>query len=139
LEGSFELGPYDFYVGADGEYKFLDSSAAITFETAPGNGTGVMKVNYCFGSGTSREMVSVQTGFEKGGVIPLTIRNYEAIETLDEIYNEYSFQGEYNCKSEELWVGFTAYFSGNAFGLSKAAVKDDHLVLNSFGCLGPEP
>ena len=132
------LGPFDFYVGSDGDYAFPDSFAALTFETPPGDGKGVMKANYCFGGDNNNTMVSVQTGFSRDGVIPLTIRKYEEEETVEKIYNEYSLQGEYDCKSEKLWVGLTGYFDNNAFGLSKAAVKDDHLVLNSFGCL-PEP
>eukprot|EP00579_Thalassiosira_antarctica_P002136 CAMPEP_0201872624 /NCGR_PEP_ID=MMETSP0902-20130614/5305_1 /ASSEMBLY_ACC=CAM_ASM_000551 /TAXON_ID=420261 /ORGANISM="Thalassiosira antarctica, Strain CCMP982" /LENGTH=180 /DNA_ID=CAMNT_0048398969 /DNA_START=25 /DNA_END=567 /DNA_ORIENTATION=+ len=136
LEGSFKL-EYDFYKSSDGDYAF-SSETAITFEPPLGEGSGVMKANYCFNTpkgSNSNKMVAVQTGFEKDGVIPVKIVKYEDGETVEKIYNEYSLVGEYDCKSKELMIGNTSYFEGNAYGLKMPAKKDDDLDLNESGCL----
>lgn len=63
---------YDFYTSKSGDYAF-DGSAALTFTKPAGEGSGVMKVNYCFvasNSENANEYVAVQTGFARGGIIP---------------------------------------------------------------------
>ena len=130
LAGSFKL-EYDFFSSGDGNYKF-PGSAALTFSKPAADGSGVMIVNYCFGGDNSNPMVAVQTGFVKKGIIPITIAKYEADE--DGTYNDYSISGEYDCDSNELSIGFTSYFEGNAF-TPKIAVKSDALNLNGSGCL----
>lgn len=122
---------YDFFSSGAGDYIF-PGSAALTFSKPASDGSGVMKVNYCFATDNTNAMVAVQTGFVKDGVIPITISKYEDNE--DETYNDYSFSGEYDCDSNELSVGFTSYFEGNAF-TPKTAVKSDDLDLNVNGCL----
>ena len=124
---------YDFYKSSEGDYAF-SGETAITFVQPPGAGSGVMKANYCFNNDNSNAMVAVQTGFEKDGVIPVKIVKYEDEQTVQKIYNEYSLVGEYDCGSEELMIGITSYFEGNAYGLRIPAKKDD-LDLNEFGCL----
>eukprot|EP00986_Skeletonema_menzelii_P011201 scaffold5693_cov141-Skeletonema_menzelii.AAC.8 len=133
LAGSFKL-EYDFFssgAGAAGDYIF-SGSAALTFSKPAADGSGVMIVNYCFGGDNSNPMVAVQTGFVKKDIIPITIAKYEADE--EGTYNDYSISGEYDCDSNELSIGFTSYFEGNAF-TPKIAVKSDALNLNGNGCL----
>lgn len=131
LEGSFEIN-YDFYRIEAGGYLF-SGSAALTF-TGPTGGDGVMAVNYCFGGDNSNDMVAVQTGFVKNSILPIKIVKYEDTKSTDKIYNEYSFSGEYNCATQELILGFTSYFEGNAF-TTAVSTKDDGLELNGSGCL----
>ena len=76
-------------------------------------------------------MVAVQTGFAKDCTIPIKIVKYE--EDPENIYDEYQFEGEYNCASETLLVSFVGYFDGSAF-TADPSVKDDTLVLDSDGC-----
>jgi hypothetical protein len=129
LAGKFRLD-YDFYSREDGAYIYPRSSAALTFEPVAG-GKGVMNVGYCFGFG-SRQMVAVQTGFAKGCTIPIKIVRYE--DEPEDIYDDYQFEGEYDCASETLMVGFAGYFDGNAF-TADPSVKDNTLALDGEGCL----
>ena len=125
---------YDFFEGETMDYKFLDSSAAITFSEPAGNGEGVMLVDYCFipNSDNVKKLVAVQAGFVRDGILPVKIVKYEDDET--DIFDEYSLTGEYDCESEKLILGFGGYFDGNAY-TTKVAEKDDDLELNEFGCL----
>ena len=91
-----------------------------------------MNARYCFGGFRSKQMVAVQTGFAKDCTIPIKIVGYE--EDQEDIYDDYQFEGEYDCASETLMVGFAGYFDGNAF-TADPSVKDDTLVLNGNGCL----
>lgn len=93
----------------------------------------VMLVDYCFipNSDNVKKLVAVQAGFVRDGILPVKIVKYEEDET--DIFDEYSFNGEYDCKSEKLILGFGGYFDGNAY--TSKAEKDDDLALNEFGCL----
>ena len=117
------------------EYKFGDSTAALIFSEPESDGEGVMVVSYCFrpdgDAGDAKELVAVQAGFAKDGVLPIKIVKLD--EPAD-IFDNYSFTGEYDCESEKLIVGLGGYFDGNAF-TTKVAEKDDDLDLNEFGCL----
>jgi hypothetical protein len=147
LAGKFKLD-YDFYSRSDGAYEQGRTSAALTFEPVAG-GKGVMNVGYCFGFGfidvdsnrflddsrldnKPKQMVAVQTGFAKDCTIPIKIVKYE--DDQEDIYDDYSFSGEYNCASETLMVGFAGYFDGNAF-TADPSVKDNTLALDDEGCL----
>lgn len=127
---------YDFYSGEGGDYAFAGSSAAVTFTEPDSDGTGVMNVNYCFTTSedNSNQMVAVQTGFAKDGIIPLKLVKYESNEKLSKIYNEYSFTGEYNCNSKTLLLGFTSYFEANAYTTSPAIKGDFEGDTNENGC-----
>ena len=127
---------YNFFSGEDMEYRFGDSTAALTFFEPPNDGEGVMLAKYCFRAGTddAKELVAVQAGFVKDGILPIKIVK---LDESDDIFDNYSFTGEYDCESEKLIVGLGGYFDGNAF-TTKVAEKDDDLDLNEFGCLLPE-
>jgi len=117
------------------EYKFGDSTAALTFFEPSNDGEGVMVASYCFITGgdadDAKELVAVQAGFAKDGVLPIKIVK---LDEPGDIFDNYSFTGEYDCESEKLIVGLGGYFDGNAF-TTKVAEKDDDLDLNEFGCL----
>lgn len=109
LAGKFRLD-YDFFNGADNDYKFPDSYAALTITAPPGNGTGVMRVKYCFGGDNWSQMVAVQTGFERDGIIPIKIAKYEDRVDITKVHNEYSMAGEYDCETGKLILGMTGMF-----------------------------
>lgn len=72
---------YDFYNGAVGDYVLPPlvgqvqprSYGTLTFTKPDGDGSGVMKGNWCFNNNNSNQMVVVQTGFVKDGILPLKI------------------------------------------------------------------
>ncbi|KAL7528545.1 hypothetical protein ACHAWF_002603 [Thalassiosira exigua] len=132
VEGKYKL-EYDFYEGELGDYKF-PVRGGLTFSRPNGAGKGVMKVNYCFAGDNSREMVAVQTGFAENGRFPLKIVKYEDQVNVTQIYNEYRFDGQYDCNTEKLFLGFAGYFDSNAFTLTMPAEKDDNLEFNAYGC-----
>ena len=72
---------YDFYNGAVGDYVLPQkvgqfqprSYGTLTFTKPDGDGSGVMQGNWCFNNNNSNQMVVVQTGFVKDGILPLKI------------------------------------------------------------------
>lgn len=134
VAGKYEL-EYDFYSSsAGGGFLFPDSTAYMLIEEPKGDSKGVLTVKYCFAGDNSNEMVMVQTGFSKMNMVPFKISKFEGDATLEDIYNEYSFLGEYSCSSGgHMMLGFTSHFEGNAY--TATAKKDDDLDLGSDGCL----
>lgn len=128
---------YDFYSAQQGGYIFPGSTAHMLIEE-PEGGLGVFTVKYCFAGDNSNDMLMVQTGFfyEDSVKVPIKIAKVEEDMAVEDLYNEYSFQGEFLCGDEDndasMALAFHSHFEGNAF--LAFASREDSVLLDAGGC-----
>lgn len=128
---------YDFYSAQQGGYIFPESTAHMLIDI-PEGGTGVITVKYCFAGDNSNDMLMVQTGFfnEDEDKVPVKIAKVETDMNVEDLYNEYSFTGEFRCgdgdNGASMALAFHSHFEGNAY--LAFATRETDVTLDAGGC-----